>query len=111
MLGTDLSVVDQMKMKPTLNQPVVVPARHPHDPVQLLRTEVQSTRRRPIRQGPPKALASLPLRYPILIFTLGECPYPISRSSIDFSSQIVVAFFADDFDLVLDCTHIGIHVH
>lgn len=67
-LGTDLLVVVQMKMKLTLNRPVVL-AQYLHGPAQLPRTEAQSNRQRLIRQGLPKA--NLPVRYLTHIFTLG----------------------------------------
>jgi len=80
-LGIDLSVVVQMKVKVTLNRPVVL-AQHPHDPAQLPRTETQSNRQRPIHQDLLKA--NLPVRYLTLIFMLGGWPHPITRSSTDF---------------------------
>jgi hypothetical protein len=78
MLGTDLLTVVQMSL--ISNRLVVVLAQHPlapaqlHEIQQLLRTETPPNRR-PIRRDPLKA--NPPIHYPILIFTLGGCSYPI----------------------------------
>lgn len=72
-LETDLLLVVQMKM--TLNQLVV---QHLRVPALLLRSHaaqqtVAQSNRRPILQG--HLMVNLPIHYPILNFTLGECRY------------------------------------